>query len=209
MALLTDCSAESCELERLSALLPMELRADSRVTIVRSTEVTPSLIATERTNQRHRFRIQIDLSRWQELQADQRNLLLWHEVARIQNKTVPRFALEMPVIVAGLGLALTEVAAQNVISLSAILVGVALAGHQLYQRNRGERCLREMVAADRRAIQLATQSGYAFSQAVTSLYDALKVMSKFARKAAWQRYQVRLRVLEILVQEQDKQLVDA
>jgi Protein of unknown function (DUF3318) len=111
----------------------------------------------------------------------------------------------MPVMGVGLGFAFVEVSSQNVISLAAALVAVALSGHQLYQQNRGERSLREAVAADRRAIQLATESGYSFSDASTSLYSALKLLAKSAQRSDWQRHQVRLRALEILATKREKQ----
>jgi hypothetical protein len=205
MALLTDC-AEIVELQRLTHLLQIDLQ--SRISIVRSTEINPSLIATERTK-KHRFAIQIDCIRWQKLNANQQDLLFWHEVARIQSKTVPRFGWELPVMAVGLGFALIEVSSQNVISLTAALVAVALAGHQLYQRNRGERSLREVVAADRKAIHFATESGYSFSDASMSLYGALKLLAKSAQQSDWQRYQVRLRALEILATEREKRLVQS
>jgi len=205
MALLTDC-AEIVELQRLTYLLPIEVQ--SRVAIRRSTDINPSLIATEQTK-KHRFAIQIDCIRWQKLTTDQQDLLFWHEVARIQSKTVPRYGWELPVMAVGLGFALIEVSSQNVISLTAALVAVGLAGHQLYQRNRGERSLREAVAADRKAIQLATESGYSFSDASTSLYSALKLLAKSAQQSNWQRYQVRLRALEILETEREKRLAQS
>jgi hypothetical protein len=163
------------------------------------------VITTERT-QKHQFAIQIDCIRWQTLQASQQDLLFWHEVARIQSKTVPKFGWEMTVMFVSLGFALLEVSSQNVISLTAALVAIALSGHQLYQRNRGERSLREAVAADHRAIQLATEFGYSFSEASSSLHSALKLLAKSAaQQSNWQKYQVRLRALEILAAER-KQL---
>ena len=194
MAPLGDYATEVSELQRLHDRLPIELQ--SQVVILQSTEISLSWITTKSTK-KHRFIIQIDGIRWQRLSINQQNLLLWHEVARIQAKTVPRSGWEMPVMAVGIGLALLEISAQNVISLAAALVAVALAGHQLYQRNLGERSLRAVVAADRGAIQLATASGYAFAEAVTSLSSALKMIAKTAQNSDWQRCQVRLRALEI------------
>jgi hypothetical protein len=201
MAPLGDGAADALELQRLNYLLPMELR--SQVSIGRSMAISPPLIATERTK-KHRLMIQIDAMRWQQLPTNQQDLLFWHEVARIQAKTVSRSGWEMPVMVIGIGLALIEISAQNVISLAAALVAVALAGHQLYQRHLGERSLREAVMADRGAIQLATAAGYSFMEATTSLYDSLKALTRVAQKADWQRYQVRLRALEIWLTEREK-----
>lgn len=198
MALLSNCSAEMFELQRLRDCLPISLQ--SRVSIVRSSEIHPRLITTQRT-QNHRFSIQIDGIQWQTLKVDQRNLLFWHEVARIQSKTIPKVRWELMIMLIGLTVALIEVSSQNVISLTAALVAIALSAHQLYQRNRGERSLREAVAADRRAIHLATESGYSFSEALTSLYSALAS----AQQSNGQNYQVRLRALEILATEREKQ----
>ncbi len=224
MALLPDCSAEIFELQRLNHLLQPDWR--SQITIARSTAINPPLIMTEHTKKsrksslnqainqvldqtaKHRFAMRfvilIDGIRWQKLPVPQQDLLFWHEVARIQAKTVPTGGWELPVMSVGLSLALIEISAQNVISLAAVLVAVALSGHQLYQRHRGERSLREAAAADREAIQLAVQAGYAFSEALTSLYNALKGMAKSASKADWQRLQVRLRALEILATERER-----
>lgn len=201
MALLTDCFAEAAEIQRLNELLPVEMR--SQVAIVRSLELNPSLITTERT-QKHQFTIQLDCIRWQALNPNQQDLLFWHEVARIQSRTVPRLGWELPVMGISLGVTLLEISSHNVISLAAALVAIALSGHQLHQRNRGERSLREAAAADSKAIQLAVASGYTFSEALTSLYSALKVLTKSAQRSKWQRYQVRLRALEILAMRQEK-----
>lgn len=201
MAPIADGSAEVSELQRLTHLVPIQIR--SRVSVVRSTDIHPPLISTERS-QKHRFAIQIDCIRWQRLNPNQKDLLFWHEVARIQSKTVPYWGWELPVMGVGLTLALLEISSQNVISLSAALVAVLLAGYQLYQRNRGERSLREAVSADRQAIYLATVSGYSFSEALRSLYTGLKVLAKSAQQSNWQKYQVRLRALEILATEREK-----
>jgi len=200
MAPLADYSAEVSEIQRLNYLLQIEMK--SQVSVVQSTAISPPLIVATRIKKRQ-FAIQIDFMQWQEFAVQQRDLLFWHEVARIQAQTVPQFGWEMPVIIVGAGFALMEVSAQNVISLSAALVAVALAGYKLYQQNRGEQSLREAVSADRRAIHFATEFGYSFSEAAISLYDALKLLARSAQKSGWKsgwkrQYQVRLRALEIL-----------
>jgi len=201
MAPLTDCFDERSAIQHLHDLLPIELRL--RVKIVPSVAVKPPLICTKQT-QKHGFTVEIDRVRWLKLAADQQDLLFWHEVGRIQTKTVSQGGWELPVIFTGLGFALVEVSAQNVISLAAALVAVALASHQLYQRKCGERSLRETVVADRCAIQLATTFGYSFSDAARSLANALKILTQSTRQPNKQKYQVRLRALEIWVTEQEK-----
>jgi len=203
MAPLADCSAELSEIQRLNHLLQIEMK--SQVFVVQSTTINSPLIAAVRIK-KHQFAIQIDFMQWQELAVRQRDLLFWHEVARIQAQTVPQFGWEMPVMLLGTGLALMEISAQNVISLSAALVAVGLAAYQLYQRNRGEQSLREAVNADCRAIHFATEFGYSFSEATISLYDALKLLARSAQKSGWKRqYQVRLRALEILMTERTRE----
>jgi hypothetical protein len=195
------------ELWRLSNLLPDDLR--SQVVIVQSKKVAPSLITTEKVG-RNQFSIQIDLIHWQQLNVGQRDLLFWHEAARIQNKTIKKLQWEMPVIGVGLSISLMEVMSHNLFSLSVALLVTGLASYQLYQRNRGERSLREATAADRLAIALAIQSGYSVEQAYSSLQDALNLLAKqTSKKSRWKKYQVRLRVLEILAVKDKKNLQQA
>ncbi len=195
------------ELWRLSNLLPDDLR--SQVVIVQSKKVDPSLITTEKVD-KNQFSIQIDLIHWQQLNVDQRDLLFWHEAARIQNKTIKKFLWEMPVIGIGLSISLMEVMSQNLFSLSVALFVTGIASYQLYQRNKGERSLREATAADRLAIALAIQSGYSVEQAYSSLQDALNLLAKqTSKKSRWKKYQVRLRVLEILAAKDQKTLQQA
>jgi hypothetical protein len=201
---LLDRASEISEIQRLDELLPLELR--SQVAITQSPEIDPPLISTVRIN-KHQFEIQIDFVCWYEIKPDQRNLLFWHEIARIQHRAIPRSTWEIPIMATGLAFSLIEIFAHNLISLSVALVVTGLSGNQLYQRNRGERSLREAVTCDRTAIYLAIQSGYSFSAAIDSLYDALKVLGrKTSQKSRWKKYQVRLRALEILASSQEKRL---
>ena len=145
--------------------------------------------------------MQIDLMRWQELNSDQRDLLFWHEVARIQNRTVA-LQWERTVLIIGLLISLTELLSQNLLSLSVSLAVALLAGYQLYQRNQGERSLREATLADQSALNLAVQFGYSLSQAYSSLHNALKTLSsQTSQKSLWRKYQVRLQVLEICAEK--------
>jgi len=191
-----NCFDERSEIQRLSHLLPIDLL--QQVSIIKSRETNSPLIATEITKKKQ-FAIKIDFGQWQKIKANQRDLLFWHELARIEGKTLQiHTKAEVTVMLVGAGLALMEISAENVISLASVLVAVALAAHQLYQRNWGERSWREVCNADRRAIYLATEFGYSFSQASGSLYNALKMLDKFSQKSGKQKYQVRLRALEIL-----------
>lgn len=204
MNLLIPDTTDISELQRLETLLPAELH--SLVVLTRSTKVNPALIATEKVGKK-RFAIQIDLVHWQQLSTNHRDLLFWHEVSRIHNKTVSQFSREKVVMSTGLFFSLVEVISQNILSLSVALVATGLAGYQLYQRNRGERSLREATAADRNAIALAIQFGYSFSQACSSLHAALKILAKrTSQKSLWRKYQVRLRVLEIFAAKPNEPL---
>jgi len=218
-SLVSNSITEVHELQRLENLLPEKLR--SRVTVLPSVSMPSGnaqsvraqssksksksvLIATEKIA-KNRFSIAIDLTRWQQLSVDQRNLLFWHEASQILNKTVKRFEWEVVVIGAGLSISLMEVMSQNLLSLSVSLVVTGLAGYQLYQRKWGEHGLRGITAADQGAIDLALQFGYSFSQASSSLHNALEILSKHtSQQSLWKKYQVRLRVLEIVTVERRK-----
>ncbi|NLQ07147.1 DUF3318 domain-containing protein, partial [Cylindrospermopsis raciborskii LB2897] len=88
------------ELRRLKSLLPPELQ--SWVIVEGTTEVSPPLIRSEEIS-KDQVEIQIDLIKWDALAMDQRNLLFWHEVGRIQNDTIPKDGWEMAALAIGLG----------------------------------------------------------------------------------------------------------
>ncbi len=137
-------------------------------------------------------------SQWNQLSLDQRNLLFWHAVHRIQAKTIARSPWDIVAISVGLSVASLELLSQNLLSFSIALVVAGLASHHFYQRKRGEEYLRELTAADQGAIQLAMQFGYSFEEAYCGLYSALqRLLKPPTQKAAWHQYQTRLRVLEI------------
>ena len=77
--------AEMSELRRLRTLLPLELQ--NWVMIEGSTEINPPLIRCEELG-RDEVEIQVDLAKWESLAIDQRNLLFWQAVARIQNDSL-------------------------------------------------------------------------------------------------------------------------
>ena len=90
--------AEMGELRRLKTLLPPELQ--SWVTIEVATAVNPTLITSEEIG-RDEVEIQIDMPKWDQLALDQRNLLFWHEVGRVQADTIPRDGWEMAALAIG------------------------------------------------------------------------------------------------------------
>lgn len=189
------------EIQRLQVLLPDDL--ERSVKVLPSAEVKPSLIHTQRLEKRC-FEIQIDLLRWQLFDHAQRDLLFWHEVARIQSRAIAHNQSDLIVLSLGLGAALVNTAMQNVLLLSGSLLIAGLAGYQLYQRNRGERSLKKAAAADQSAIALAVQSGYAFTNAYRSLHSALTMLAKQAPSNHQRvRYEARQNVLEIFARHHD------
>lgn len=81
--------SEMSELQRLKGLLPPELQ--SWVFVEAATAVDPPLITCEEIA-KDEVEVQIDLVRWEQFALDQRNLLFWHEVGRIQTMPFPAMA---------------------------------------------------------------------------------------------------------------------
>ncbi len=186
--------AEMGELRRLKTLLPPELQ--SWVTIEVATAVNPALIASEEIG-RDEVEIQIDMPKWDQLALDQRNLLFWHEVGRVQADTIPRDGWEMAALAIGLGGAVGELWVQDglLLILAAGLSGFA--GWRLYNKNNGEKVTREAIEADERAIALATRFGYTLPNAYKSLGSALKALvEQTPKKQQRQRYESRLNALK-------------
>jgi Protein of unknown function (DUF3318) len=186
--------AEMSELRRLKTLLPPELQ--SWVTIEVATAVNPTLIASEEIG-RDEVEIQIDMPKWDQLALDQRNLLFWHEVGRVQADTIPRDGWEMAALAIGLGGAVGELWVQDglLLILAAGLSGFA--GWRLYNKNNGEKVTREAIEADERAIALATRFGYTLPNAYKSLGSALKALvEQTPKKQQRQRYESRLNALK-------------
>jgi Protein of unknown function (DUF3318) len=182
------------ELRRLKTLLPPELK--SWVSIEASTAVNPTLITCEEIG-KDQVEIQIDLVKWDMLALDQRNLLFWHEVARIQNDTIPRDGWEMAALAIGLGGAVGELWVQDGLLLILALALCGVSGYRLYQRNSNEKTLREAFDADEKAIALATRFGYTLPNAYKSLGSALKVLiDQSPKKRQRKRYESRLEALK-------------
>lgn len=185
--------ADLGELRRLKSLLPPELK--SWVTIEASTAVNPPLVTCEEIG-KDQVEVQIDLAKWDILALDQRNLLFWHEVARIQNDTIPRDGWEMAALAIGLGGAVGELWVQDGLLLFLALLLCGVSGYRLYQRNSSAKVLQESIDADEKAIALATRFGYTLPNAYKSLGSALKVLiEQTHKKRARKKYETRLEAL--------------
>lgn len=186
--------AEMNELRRLKGLLPPELQ--SWVMVEGSTEVAPPLIRSEEIGN-DEVEIQIDLAKWDQLAIDQRNLLFWHEVGRIQNDTIPKDSWEMAALAIGLGGAVGELWVQDGLLLILALGLCGISGYRLYQKNNGERVLNDAIDADEKAIAIATRFGYTLPNAYKSLGSALKVLiEQSPKKGKRIKYEARLQALK-------------
>ncbi|MBD2314871.1 DUF3318 domain-containing protein [Desertifilum sp. FACHB-1129] len=186
--------AEMNELRRLKGLLPPELQ--SWVMVEGTAEVNPPLIRSEEIGN-DEVEIQIDLAKWDQLAIDQRNLLFWHEVARIQNDTIPKDGWEMAALAIGLGGAVGELWVQDGLLLILALALCGVSGWRLFQKNNSERNLKEAIEADEKAIALATRFGYTLPNAYKSLGSALKVLiEQSLKKRQRVKYEARLQALK-------------
>ena len=186
--------AEMSEIRRLKNILPPEHQ--SWVTVEKTIEVNPTLIRSEEIG-KDQVEIQIDLIRWEQLAMDQRNLLFWHEVARIQNDTIPRDGWEMAALAIGLGGAVGELWVQDGLLLLLALSLCGVSGWRLYQKNNGEKSLKEAIDADEKALALATRFGYTLPNAYKSLGSALKTLiEQTSKKQQRAKYEARLQALK-------------
>ena len=190
----SSAKAEMSELRRLKGILPPELQ--SWVTVEGTTEVNPPLIRSEEIGS-DQVEIQIDLIKWDALAIDQRNLLFWHEVARIQNDTIPKDGWEMAALAIGLGGAVGELWVQDGLLLLLAVALCGVSGYRLYQKNNGEKQIKEAIEADEKAIALATRFGYTLPNAYKSLGSALKTLIEQAPgKRQKAKYEGRLQALK-------------
>ena len=186
--------ADMGELRRLRSLLPPELQ--SWVTVEPAMDVGPPLITSEELG-KDQVEVQIDLPKWEQLAIDQRNLLFWHEVARVQNDTIPRDGWEMAALAIGLGGAVGELWVQDGLLLLLALGLCGVSGWRLYRRNNAEKTLKEAMDADEKAIALATRFGYSLPNAYKSLGSALKTLiEQTPKKKQRDRYVKRLEALK-------------
>jgi hypothetical protein len=182
------------ELRRLKGILPPELQ--SWVTVEKTVEINPLLIRSEEIG-KDQVEIQIDLVCWEQLAMDQRNLLFWHEVARIQNDTIPKDGWEMAALAIGLGGAVGELWVQDGLLLLLALALCGISGYRLYQKNNGEKTMQEAIEADEKAIAIATRFGYTLPNAYKSLGSALKsLVEQTPKKRQRLRYEARLQALK-------------
>ncbi|XGW00622.1 MAG: DUF3318 domain-containing protein [Leptolyngbya sp. BL-A-14] len=182
------------ELRRLRTLLPPELQ--SWVSVEGTTAVNPPLITCEEIG-KDEVEIQIDMVKWEQLATDQRNLLFWHEVARIQNDTIPRDGWEMAALAIGLGGAVGELWVQDGLLLLLALGLCGVSGWRLWQKNSTEKTMKEVLDADEKAIALATRFGYTLPNAYKSLGSALKVLiEQSPKKRLRSKYEARLDALK-------------
>ncbi|MGB3692490.1 MAG: DUF3318 domain-containing protein [Spirulinaceae cyanobacterium] len=181
------------ELRRLKTLLPPELQ--SWVMVEGTAEVNPPLIRCEEIG-RDEVEIQIDLAKWENFAIDQRNLLFWHEVARVQNDTIPREGWEMAALAIGLGGAVGELWVQDGLLLLLAMALCGISGYRLWQKNNGDRTLQESVEADEKAIIIATRFNYTLPNAYKSLGSALKtIIEQSPSRRQRKKYETRLQAL--------------
>ena len=150
----SSAKAEMSELRRLKTIMPPELQ--SWVSVEGTTEVNPPLIRSEEVGS-DQVEIQIDLVKWDALAMDQRNLLFWHEISRVQSDTIPKDGWEMAALAIGLGGAVGESWVQDILLLILALSLCGVSGYRLYVKNNGEKQLKIMTDADEKAIALATR----------------------------------------------------
>uniref|UniRef100_UPI002675513E DUF3318 domain-containing protein n=1 Tax=Kovacikia minuta TaxID=2931930 RepID=UPI002675513E len=182
------------ELRRLRTLLPPELQ--SWVSVEGTTAVNPPLITSEEIG-KDEVEVQIDMVKWEQLALDQRNLLFWHEVARIQNDTIPKDGWEMAALAIGLGGAVGELWVQDGLLLLLALALCGVSGWRLWQKNNNEKVMTDLVEADEKAIALAQRFGYTLPNAYKSLGSALKVLiEQSPKKRLRSKYEARLDALK-------------
>jgi hypothetical protein len=166
------------------------------VTVESAIDVSPPLITCEELG-KDQVEVQIDLVKWEQLALDQRNLLFWHEVGRIQNDTIPRDGWEMAALAIGLGGAVGELWVQDGLLLMLALGLCSFSGWRLYKRNNNQKTLQESIDADERAIAIATRIGYTQPNAYKSLGSALKTLiEQTPKKRQRDRYIKRLEALK-------------
>ena len=181
------------ELERLERLLPPELRSWVDITITGAFK--PDLISCAEAPG-DRVSVDIDLSRWQVLPQEHRDLLFLHQVARIQTNNVPHEGWEKSALLIGLGGAVGEIWVQDTWLLLLSLMLATVAGLRLYRQNRNRYAVQQIYAADRKAIDLAIRAGYPSPVAYHSLLAALQEQCNRAQSSQLKtQYRARLEAL--------------
>jgi hypothetical protein len=161
-----------------------------------STAVNPQLIVCEEIG-RDQVEVQIDPVRWDQLALDQRNLLFWCEIARIQSDNIPKDGWEMAALAIGLGGAVGELWVQDGLLLLLALALCSFSGYRLYRKNNPKKLLKQDIEADEQAIALATRFGYSLPNAYKSLASALKsLIDQTPKKRQRDKYEARLKALK-------------
>jgi Protein of unknown function (DUF3318) len=187
---------EITAIHQLDTLIPSDQR--SLITIVAAPPSKPFPISTQAIEP-NKLAIQINFKQWQQFTTSQQDLLFWHEISGIQARAIGRSNWEIIAIIIGLSAASMELSSHSVLAVAVALTVAGLAFYRLYQSSRGEQSMRRLTTADRGAITLAMRSGYSFTQAHSSLSEALKILVKQpTSKAQRRQYHTRLRVLEML-----------
>jgi Protein of unknown function (DUF3318) len=187
--------AKKQETVRLKQSIPVELQDLIEIEIF--AKARNQLITTFKI-ERHRCQIQIDLRRWQSLEIDVRNILFWHEIAKIQNGSIRSDRSTYITLAAGLGVASLDLFTQNIALLATSLLVAGLASFRLYQRHLGEQNIQQLTAADRDAIALAVSFGYDRSTARKLLTSAIQMtIDKKQHRFSRDRSATRLQVLSL------------
>ena len=120
------------ELQRLRSLLPESLQG--QVLVEATTHSLPELIRCGE-NPRGWMVIEFEGSHWMSLTQDQRDLLFWHQVARIQAGTAPQEGWERAALFLGLGGMVGEIWVQDGL-LFGLCLGLAIVSGGLLYRQR-------------------------------------------------------------------------
>jgi hypothetical protein len=103
----------------------------------------------------------------------------------------------MAALAIGLGGAVGELWVQDGLLLVLALALCGVSGWRLYQKNNGEKSLKEAVEADEKALALATRFGYTLPNAYKSLGSALKTLiEQTSKKQQRAKYEARLQALK-------------
>ncbi len=195
MVVATPQIAPQQEVERLKLLIPNELHG--AIEICSASPVDRQSIATHRIKH-HRCQIQLNFLRWQTLDLDLRNLLFWHEIARIKTGSIGSDRSIYMSIGVGLSIASIDLFTHNIGLLTTSLLVAGLAAFRLYQKYLGEENLRKFTTADREAIELAVKFGYERSTARELLKLAIQNTSRQTQTSFTRdRDAVRLQVLAL------------
>ena len=101
----------------------------------------------------------------------------------------------MAALAIGLGGAVGELWVQDGLLLLLALALCGISGYRLWQKNSGEKTLKEAMEADEKAIQIATRFGYTMKNAYQSLGSAFKTLIEQTPNRSQRKYEERLQAL--------------